>query len=162
MIRHYFNSRLVLKNRNRIWYLLKIFIIYSSKLIRIFWQMTIRVACQKARISFFSCFFLTWMDNYLILIKFAHVHFQWMEKQKLKLIRSFLQDKRYTDAHELCHEILQNDPDNYNALAFQGISLFNLGKTAESEKSYRDAIKIDSKLPLAYQVYIYNFNCTEY
>ncbi len=52
----------------------------------------------------------------------------------------------------LLKKILKQEPNNYNALVFLGLSLFKMGQPKQSEEAYQKAIAVDSIQPLAFQV----------
>ena len=71
-------------------------------------------------------------------------------KNQLKVARSAINDKNYEYSAELCTQILENDPSNYNALVFLGLSLLELGEVEKSKLSYLKAIDISSDNLLAF------------
>ena len=72
-------------------------------------------------------------------------------KNNLKAARESIAKKDYEKALELAKKVLSFEPGNYNAHVFAGVSLLNLSRYAESEKSYREAISLSDTNPLAWQ-----------
>ena len=72
-------------------------------------------------------------------------------KSNLKAARESLAKKDYEKALEITKKILLFESGNYNALVFAGVSLLNLSRFPESERSYREAISGNKTNPLAWQ-----------
>ncbi|KAJ3102901.1 Superkiller protein 3 [Phlyctochytrium planicorne] len=72
-------------------------------------------------------------------------------KRKLKEAKDAIGKKDFGSSKEISASILENDPDNYNALVFFGLSTANLGLVQESEKAYIKAQSLNDSNPLAYQ-----------
>ncbi|KAI0027005.1 TPR-like protein [Vararia minispora EC-137] len=72
-------------------------------------------------------------------------------KSKLKAARDSIQKKDYQAAHDASSQVLDYEPDNYNAKVFLGLSLLELGEVAKSEQIYRSAISLNPKQILAWQ-----------
>ncbi|KAI0051258.1 TPR-like protein [Auriscalpium vulgare] len=72
-------------------------------------------------------------------------------KNKLKAARDAITKKDYQAAHDASSQVLDYEPDNYNAKAFLGLSLLELGQVERSEQSYRSAIETNPKQLLAWQ-----------
>jgi superkiller protein 3 len=72
-------------------------------------------------------------------------------KSNLKAARESIAKKDYEKALELAKKVLLFESRNYNALVFAGVSLLNLSRFAESEKSYQEAISGNKTNPLAWQ-----------
>ncbi|KAA1474268.1 superkiller protein 3 [Dentipellis sp. KUC8613] len=72
-------------------------------------------------------------------------------KNKLKNARDAIGRKEYQAALDASSQILDYEPDNYNAKVFKGLSLLELGQTDQSEQVYRSAIEANPKQPLAWQ-----------
>jgi tetratricopeptide (TPR) repeat protein len=72
----------------------------------------------------------------------------------LKEAHKSIDAKDYASALKYCQEVLEFDPKNYNALIFTGVSYANLNppQIEKSEDAYKNAIAIDDKKPLAWQV----------
>ncbi|THH06300.1 hypothetical protein EW146_g9652 [Bondarzewia mesenterica] len=72
-------------------------------------------------------------------------------KSKLKATRDAISKKEFQAVHDASLEILDYEPDNYNAKVFLALSLGELGKIERSEETYRSAIQTSPKQPLAWQ-----------
>jgi superkiller protein 3 len=72
-------------------------------------------------------------------------------KANLKAARDSIAKKDYEKAYDLSKKVLSFEPGNYNALVFAGVSLLNLGRFADSDKVYRDAVALSPSNPLAWQ-----------
>ncbi|KAI9511143.1 TPR-like protein, partial [Russula earlei] len=72
-------------------------------------------------------------------------------KGKLKAARDALNKKDYQSAHDTSLQILEYEPDNYNANIFYGLSLLELGRTDQSEQAFRSAIRLNPKQLLGCQ-----------
>lgn len=72
-------------------------------------------------------------------------------KNNLKAARESIAKKDYAKALEFARKVLSFESSNYNALVFAGVGLLNLSQYSESEESYRKAISLDIKNPLAWQ-----------
>ena len=72
-------------------------------------------------------------------------------KNNLKAARESIAKKDYAKALDLANKVLAFEPGNYNAHVFAGLSLLNLSQFADSEKSFREAISLNSANPLAWQ-----------
>ncbi|KAI0063698.1 superkiller protein 3 SKI3 [Artomyces pyxidatus] len=72
-------------------------------------------------------------------------------KNKLKAAREAIGKKDYQTAHDASAQILEYEPDNYNAKVFLGLSLLELGQVERSEQTYLSAIGLNPKQPLALQ-----------
>jgi Tfp pilus assembly protein PilF len=75
-----------------------------------------------------------------------------MSKLQLKAARDALAQKNFDYAEQICQDILEFDPLNYNALVFQGVSLKELERPQDAKRSYEKAIESSPKQFLAYQV----------
>ncbi|KAJ3117802.1 Superkiller protein 3 [Phlyctochytrium bullatum] len=73
-------------------------------------------------------------------------------KRKLKETKEAISRKDYASAKEKAKEIILQDPENYNALIFLGLSAVNLGSLAEGEEAYEKAVSLNKTNLLAYQV----------
>jgi tetratricopeptide (TPR) repeat protein len=74
------------------------------------------------------------------------------QKQQLKVARDAIAQKNFDYANDLCENILENDPLNYNALVFAGLAQKELQNYEESLIKYRKATQIQPDNTLAYQV----------
>uniref|UniRef100_D8QCZ7 Superkiller protein 3 n=1 Tax=Schizophyllum commune (strain H4-8 / FGSC 9210) TaxID=578458 RepID=D8QCZ7_SCHCM len=72
-------------------------------------------------------------------------------KQKLKAARDALGKKKYDDAKNAASQVLEYEPDNYNAHVFLGLACLELGEHDNSEKAYRTAIDLNPSQLLAWQ-----------
>ncbi|RDB24954.1 Superkiller protein 3 [Hypsizygus marmoreus] len=72
-------------------------------------------------------------------------------KGKLKIARDALGKKDYAGARDAATQVLEYEPDNYNANVFLGLSLMELGEREKSEQAYRTAISSSQENPLAWQ-----------
>ncbi|KAI5301754.1 Superkiller protein 3, partial [Ascosphaera pollenicola] len=78
-------------------------------------------------------------------------------KAALKSVRNSLESDPGKAAVE-AREILQREPENYNALVFLGFALDKLGQYPSAEQSYRKAISIKPKDFAAYQGLISSYH----
>ena len=74
-----------------------------------------------------------------------------MLKSKLKSALQSINGKRYAEALEFCENALELDPNNYNALVFQGTSYLNLDKLDNAEVSLRKVVTYSLGQPTAWQ-----------
>ncbi|KAL1743133.1 hypothetical protein HDZ31DRAFT_83630 [Schizophyllum fasciatum] len=72
-------------------------------------------------------------------------------KQKLKAARDALGKKKFDDAKNAASQVLEYEPDNYNAHVFLGLACLELGEHDASEKAYRTAIDLNPSQLLAWQ-----------
>ncbi|KAI0268796.1 TPR-like protein [Gloeopeniophorella convolvens] len=72
-------------------------------------------------------------------------------KAKLKAARDAIGKKDYQTAHDTSLQVLDHEPENYNAKVFCALSLLELGRIDQSEQAYQSAIKLNKKQPLAWQ-----------
>ena len=72
-------------------------------------------------------------------------------KTQLKSARDSIASKNYEYAESTCIDILEQNPDNYNALVFLAVAQQNLEQIEKSIKSYKTAIELSPSNPLAYQ-----------
>ncbi|KAL4074288.1 superkiller protein 3 [Scleroderma citrinum] len=72
-------------------------------------------------------------------------------KSKLKAARDALGKKQYKAAHEAASQVLDYEPDNYNAHVFLGLAYLELGELNKSEQFYRKAIELKPNQVLAWQ-----------
>ncbi|KAI0305418.1 TPR-like protein [Multifurca ochricompacta] len=72
-------------------------------------------------------------------------------KGKLKAAREALNKKDFQLAHDTSLQILDYEPDNYNAKIFYGLALLELGRIDQSEQTFRSAIELHSKQYLGWQ-----------
>ncbi|KAJ3225984.1 Tetratricopeptide repeat protein 37 [Clydaea vesicula] len=75
-------------------------------------------------------------------------------KSLLKSARECIEKKEFEAAKGFCEQVLENDPKNYNALVFLGLSETNLEEFEQAEKTYKKAINISPNMVIAYQGYI--------
>ncbi|KAG5646299.1 hypothetical protein DXG03_003896 [Asterophora parasitica] len=73
-------------------------------------------------------------------------------KSKLKLARDALAKKDYSTASDAASQVLEYEPENYNANVFFALSLLELGQYEKSEQTYLHATTLNSDNPLAWQV----------
>ena len=71
-------------------------------------------------------------------------------KTQLKAARNAIGDKNFEYCIEVCHQILENDAENYNALVFLGISLLETDQVEKSKAQYTKAIALNNNNILAY------------
>jgi len=71
-------------------------------------------------------------------------------KTNLRTARENIKNKDYAKALDLAKKVLTFEPANYTAHVFAGTSLFNLALFPDSEKSYREAVSLNSTNPLAW------------
>lgn len=64
-------------------------------------------------------------------------------RDQLSHAAAVIQDQRYGPALALLHGVLQQDPQNDNALTLQGEALLHLGKVKEAETGLRQALAIN-------------------
>ncbi|KAJ3567050.1 hypothetical protein NP233_g6613 [Leucocoprinus birnbaumii] len=72
-------------------------------------------------------------------------------KAKLKLARESIGKKEFAVARDAASQVLDYEPDNYNAHVFLALALFKLGQPDESENTYRKAIQLLPENVLAWQ-----------
>ncbi|KAF8557962.1 superkiller protein 3 [Imleria badia] len=72
-------------------------------------------------------------------------------KTKLKSARDALGKKQYEAARDSALQVLDYEPDNYNAHVFLGLALLELGEHDKSEQYYRKAIELKPDQILAWQ-----------
>ncbi|EKM54043.1 uncharacterized protein PHACADRAFT_145635 [Phanerochaete carnosa HHB-10118-sp] len=72
-------------------------------------------------------------------------------KTKLKAARDALSKKDYEKARAAAGDVLDYEPDNYNAIVFLGLALLELGDVEQSEQMYLKAFKTNPDQPLALQ-----------
>lgn len=72
-------------------------------------------------------------------------------KTYLRAARENIKTKHYSKALDLAKKVLTYEPANYTAHVFAGTCLFNLSQFPDSEKSYREAVSLNSTNPLAWQ-----------
>ncbi|EGN99549.1 hypothetical protein SERLA73DRAFT_159810 [Serpula lacrymans var. lacrymans S7.3] len=72
-------------------------------------------------------------------------------KAKLKAAREALGKKQYEIAREAASQVLDYEPDNYNAHVFLGLASLELNQYEKSEQFYRKAIELNSDQILAWQ-----------
>ncbi|KAF5351978.1 hypothetical protein D9756_007386 [Leucocoprinus leucothites] len=72
-------------------------------------------------------------------------------KAKLKLARDSIGKKDFTAARDAANEVLEYEPENYNAHVFLALALFKLDQLDESEQTYRKAIELSPETILAWQ-----------
>lgn len=72
-------------------------------------------------------------------------------KNKLKLARDALSKKDYVKARDAAAQVLEDEPDNYNANVFLGLASLELGQHEKSEQAYRNAIQLNRDQALAWQ-----------
>lgn len=73
-------------------------------------------------------------------------------KKKLKEAKAAIDSKDYAAARSASTEVLGYEPENYHAKVYLALALFELKEVEQSEETYRSAIKLDPKKPLAWQV----------
>jgi tetratricopeptide (TPR) repeat protein len=64
-------------------------------------------------------------------------------RDELSHVAAIIQDHRYSPALALLEAVLQQDPQNDNALMLQGETLLRLRKFAEAEKALRSAVMLN-------------------
>ncbi|KAF8070280.1 TPR-like protein [Lyophyllum atratum] len=72
-------------------------------------------------------------------------------KSKLKAARDALAKKDYGAACDAATQVLEHEPDNYNANVFLGLSSLELGQFEKSEQAYLRATTLNPDNPLAWQ-----------
>ncbi|KAG6857271.1 hypothetical protein H0H87_007104 [Tephrocybe sp. NHM501043] len=72
-------------------------------------------------------------------------------KSKLKAAREALAKKDYASASNAAAQVLDYEPDNYNATVFLAVSLLELGQYEQSEQAYIRATSLNPENPLAWQ-----------
>lgn len=72
-------------------------------------------------------------------------------KTKLKAAREALAKKDYEKAKSAASDVLDYEPDNYNATVFLGLALLELGDVEQSEQMFLKAFKSNPDQPLALQ-----------
>ncbi|KAG6820878.1 hypothetical protein H0H93_010222 [Arthromyces matolae] len=65
--------------------------------------------------------------------------------------REALSLKDYLTSRDAASQVLDYEPDNYNATVFLALSLLELGQLEESEQAYNRATKLNPENPLAWQ-----------
>lgn len=73
-------------------------------------------------------------------------------KSLLKEAKHLIEKKDFENAREQCNYILELDNKNYTAYTFLGLTEFNLKNTTNCIEAYKNAIKINTELPMPYQV----------
>ncbi|KAF8135619.1 hypothetical protein EV363DRAFT_1321133 [Boletus edulis] len=74
-----------------------------------------------------------------------------LAKTKLKTARDALGKKQYETARDAALQVLDYEPDNYNAHVFLGLAFLELGENDKSEQYYRKAIELKPDQALAWQ-----------
>ncbi|KAJ3091854.1 Superkiller protein 3 [Quaeritorhiza haematococci] len=74
-----------------------------------------------------------------------------MVKSLLKAARAAIDEKNFDNAKSLSTQVLDQQPDNYNAYIFLGLAEQNLNNFHGSEAAYRKAITLNPSSPLALQ-----------
>lgn len=72
-------------------------------------------------------------------------------KKLLTQIRTHISNKEYVTAINLSNDVLEVEPENYNALVFIGVASNAQGDVHSALDSYQRAIDIRPELPLAYK-----------
>ncbi|KAH7923951.1 TPR-like protein [Leucogyrophana mollusca] len=72
-------------------------------------------------------------------------------KTKLKAARDAIGKKQYESARDAAAQVLDYEPDNYNAHVFLGVAYLELGENEKSEQFYRKAIELKPDQILAWQ-----------
>ncbi|KAF5386053.1 hypothetical protein D9615_002427 [Tricholomella constricta] len=72
-------------------------------------------------------------------------------KSKLKLSRDALAKKDYSTACDAATQVLEYEPENYNANVFLALTLLELGQYEKSEQTYLRATTLNRENPLAWQ-----------
>ncbi|KAG6334505.1 hypothetical protein ID866_4588 [Astraeus odoratus] len=72
-------------------------------------------------------------------------------KSKLKAARDALGKKQYEAARDAASQVLDYEPDNYNAHVFLGLAYLELGQHGNSEQFYRKAVELKPDQILAWQ-----------
>ncbi|CCM00695.1 uncharacterized protein FIBRA_02734 [Fibroporia radiculosa] len=72
-------------------------------------------------------------------------------KGKLKAAREAIGKKDYEKARDTSTEVLEYEPENYNANVFLGLALLNLKQIESSEQAYQKAAASSPDQPLAWQ-----------
>lgn len=72
-------------------------------------------------------------------------------KSKLKAARDALGKKQYEAARDAASQVLDHEPDNYNAHVFLGLAYLELGRHDKSEQLYRRATELKPDQFLAWQ-----------
>jgi Tfp pilus assembly protein PilF len=74
-------------------------------------------------------------------------------KAWLKQCKKAITDREFEKARDLCNDILEEEPQNYNALVFSGLIYQHLNDIEKSELDYQKAIRLDLNQQLAWQVF---------
>lgn len=74
-----------------------------------------------------------------------------VQKRQLKSAKEAIQAENYEYAQQLCKDILEEDPCNYTAMVFLGLSNSKMKLLNEAVYAYENAIKAYPNQPLAYQ-----------
>lgn len=72
-------------------------------------------------------------------------------KTKLKQARDAIGKKDFSKARDAALQVLEYEPDNYNANVFLALAHLELGELAESEQAYQKAIELNKTQVLAWQ-----------
>lgn len=72
-------------------------------------------------------------------------------KATLKLARESIGRKNFVSARDAANQVLEYEPENYNAHVFLALALFKLDQLDESEQIYRRAIDLHPENILAWQ-----------
>ncbi|KIK67005.1 hypothetical protein GYMLUDRAFT_37036 [Collybiopsis luxurians FD-317 M1] len=72
-------------------------------------------------------------------------------KTKLKSARDLLGKKNYIGAKDAALQVLDFEPENYNANVFLGLASLELGQFSESEQAYKRATELNPDQILAWQ-----------
>jgi len=72
-------------------------------------------------------------------------------KSKLKAARDAIAKKDFGLAHDAATQVLDYEPENYNAHVFLGLACLELGEHERSEQMYRKAIALKDDQLLAWQ-----------
>lgn len=65
---------------------------------------------------------------------------------ELEKAKGLIANEKYEDAIPVLEKVVARDPKNAEAIAMLGLALDALGKTAEAEKRYKEALALDPKL----------------
>ncbi|KAH9485295.1 Superkiller protein 3 [Psilocybe cubensis] len=74
-----------------------------------------------------------------------------LAKTQLKAARDYISKKDYINAKRAATQVLDFEPENYNAHVFLALSLSEMGELDESERIYRKATELNPTQPLAWQ-----------
>ncbi|KAJ3215141.1 Tetratricopeptide repeat protein 37 [Dinochytrium kinnereticum] len=72
-------------------------------------------------------------------------------KSRLRAAKEAIGRKDFAASREIAASVISDDPENFNALIFFGLSTANLGLVSDSEDAYKKAIVVNSTSPLPYQ-----------